>query len=90
MKETLELVAALQLIAVSGIEISKGGIGADDLPKALELIKHFDVLVEGVKGVDKIGGEVKDIDQAELIALGSAVFTLFKEVKTAIEKPVVA
>lgn len=90
MKETLELLAAIELAAVSGIEISKGGITADDLPKALELIKKFETLVEGVKGFDKIDDEIKNIDQAGLIQLGTALFGTFKAIKAAAQKEVVA
>lgn len=90
MKETLELLAAIELVAVSGIEIAKDGVNAADLPKAIELIKKFDTIVEGAKGLDKLDDEIKDIDQAELIALGSALFTTFKAIKAAASKEVVA
>lgn len=88
MKETLELIAAIQLAAVSGIEIAKGGITADDLPKALDLIKKFDVLVEGVKGIDLVDDEIKNIDQAHLIEAGVALFGLVKAIKEAASKQV--
>lgn len=90
MKETLELIAALQLVTVEGIQISKGGLTADDIPKALELIKKFDVIVEGAKGIDLIDDEIKNIDQAKLIEAGVAVFGLVKAIKAALEKEVVA
>lgn len=90
MKETLELIKALELVAVKGIEIAKGGIDATDISKALELIKQFDVIVEGVKGLDKIDDEVKAIDQAKLIEAGVAVFGLVKAIKEASAKADVA
>lgn len=90
MKETLELLAAIELLAVSGIAIAKDGVDASDISKVLELIKKFDVLVEGVKGIDLIDNEVKDIDQMELIALGTALFGTFKAIKAAVNKEVVA
>jgi hypothetical protein len=90
MKETLELIAALEILAVSGIQISKDGISAADLPKVLELLKKFDVIADGVKNLHAIPAEIKDIDQAELIQVGSAVFQAVKNIKAAAEAQVIA
>lgn len=85
MKETLELLKAIELVSVSSIEIAKGGLGADDIPKVLDLIKKFDVIVEGVKGLDLIDDEIKNIDQAKLIEAGVALFSTFKAIKAAVD-----
>lgn len=79
-KESLELLAAIELGSVGIIDIAKDGIGADDIPKALDLVKKSDVFVEGVKGFNEIDDEVKDLDQAELIQLGSAAFVMIKKI----------
>ena len=89
-KESLELLAAVELAAVAGIEIAKDGIGADDLPKALELFKHSEVLIEGVKGLALVDDEIKDLDQAELLQLGAVAFALVKKVAASVKSKEVA
>lgn len=84
-KESLELLAAVELGAVAGIEIAKDGFGMDDLPKALALVKHSEVLIEGFKGLGEIGDEIKDLDQAELLELGVASFNVIKKIAAAIK-----
>jgi hypothetical protein len=90
LKETLELVKALDLLASKGIEISKGGIGAEDIAPAVELLKQLNVLIEGFKGVGEVGAELGDLDDTELLQLGSAVYGVYKDIKGALAKPVVA
>lgn len=82
-KETKELLDGIQTLAVAAKKISHDGVSIADLPEALELLKKFDVLIEAVKGIDELGEEVKDLDQAELIELGSKVFGLIKSIKDA-------
>lgn len=89
-KESLELVAGIELVTVSTLDIAKDGLGADDIPKALELVKKSDVIVEAVKGIDLVDDEVKDLDQAELIQLGTATFAMIKKIVAATKKPVEA
>lgn len=83
LKESLELLKAIELIGVSGIEIAKDGLGADDIVKAVDLLKQINVIIEGVKGVGEIGGEIKDLDQEELIQLGLALFGSYKKIAEA-------
>jgi hypothetical protein len=82
-KESKELLAGVELAAVAGIEIAKDGLGVEDISKALELIKKSDVLIEAVKGIDGIDEEIKDLDQAELIELGTIAFSLVKKIVAA-------
>lgn len=82
-KESKELLAGIELLAVSGLEIAKDGLGADDLAKAIELIKKVDVILAAVKGIDGIDEEIKDLDQAELIELGTLCFALVKKIVAA-------
>lgn len=89
-KESLELLAGVELLGVSGIEIAKDGLDMSDVPKALELAKKSDVLVAAVKGLDQVDDEVKDLDQAELLQLGTAAFGMVKKIVAAAKKPVEA
>jgi hypothetical protein len=79
-KESLEMIAGIELASVSVIEIGKDGLGADDIPKGLELIQKSNVLIEAVKGFDMIDDEMKELDQAELIQLGAASYEMIKKI----------
>ena len=82
-KGSLELVNAVKILAVSGKKIAKDGISLADIPEAVELIKHIDDLMSAIKDFHLIAGEAKDLDQAELIALGSAIWSAVKEIQAA-------
>lgn len=77
-KESKELLEGVELLAVSAKKIAKDGVSLADLPEAIELLKKLDVLVEAFKGLSNVDEEIKDLDQAELIELGSKVFSLVK------------
>lgn len=84
-KESLELLNGVEILAVASIEISKDGFGADDIAKALELVKKSDAIIEAFKGIDQLDDEIKDLDQAELIQLGVASFSLVKKIAASIK-----
>ncbi len=81
--QTLEVLAAVELLAVAGKKVAKDGLSLADLPEALELLKHLDVLVAAVKGADEVVAEIKDLDQGELIVLGTKVVEIVKAIKSA-------
>ena len=80
-KNTLEVIAAVELLGVAGKEIAKDGIAIDDLPKALELIKKYDVLVAAVDGIGDVVDEAKDIDSAEAVIIVTALMATIKKIK---------
>lgn len=83
-KETLEVVKAIQLIGTDVKKALKDGkLNAEDLPLVLDLVKNSQILIDAVEGVNLIGEEVKELDQAELIELGSALFMAVKAIKEA-------
>lgn len=82
-KNTLEVVEAIKLLGVSGKKIAKDGVNLADLPEAIELLKQLDKIVVAVEGISELGKELQDIDQAELLQLGTAVFGAFKAIKEA-------
>ena len=84
LKESLELVAALELAGVTGVKIAKGGLkDPKSLEAALHLLQNAGVIVEGFKGIDQVDDEIKDLDEQELIQLGMAAFGLYKKVRAA-------
>lgn len=83
-KEIKEALAGVELLGVSGVKIfADGKVNLADLPVLADLAKNLDVLIEGVKGADQIPAEAKDLDQAELIELGTLAFNLVKKLKEA-------
>lgn len=80
---TLNVLSAIELVAVKAKKISKDGVNLADLPEALELLKHLDEIILAAKEVKEIEGEIKDIDQAELILVGSKLFSVVKAIKEA-------
>jgi len=81
-KETQELLNAVEVLAVAGAKIAKDKkISVDDLPAAVELLKQLDVVLAGIKDLDKLDEEVRDLDQAELIAIVSKVMMIAKAIK---------
>ncbi len=82
-KNTLEVLDAVELLAVQGKKIAKDGISLADLPEAIELVKHVDVIVAAVEDAKEVVDEAKDLDQAELIQIGSRVVALVKAIKEA-------
>jgi hypothetical protein len=83
LKESLELIKAIELLGVSGFDIAKDGLGVDDISKAVDLLKQINVIIEGIKGVGEISGEIKDLDQEELIQLGLSLFGCYKKIAEA-------
>ena len=81
-KNTIELLSAVEVLAVAGAKIAKDKkISAEDLPAVIELVKKLDVILEGIKDVDQLDEEVKDLDEAELIGIVSKVMMIAKAVK---------
>ncbi len=84
-KETKELIEAIELLAVACAKISKGGLGLDDLTTFFEAAKEYKRVIEGFKSLDQVLPELKDIDQAEAIEIGSKMYNVVVKVKEAIK-----
>lgn len=82
-KEINEILDGIELLVVSGKKIAKDGVSLADLPEAVELVKHVDIIIEAVKGAELAIVEAKELTQEELLALGMRVFALVKAVKAA-------
>lgn len=82
-KNILELIAAIKLVGVSAKEIAKDGIAIDDLPKALELLKEYEVVLAAANDIKLVVDEAKDIDTAEAVVIVTALMDAVKSIKEA-------
>lgn len=74
-KEAFELAQALHKLVVEIKAHLKDGVGADDIPALLKVLMSQEV-IEGVKGCDQLGAELKENQEAFINAfatLGSAL-----------------
>lgn len=76
-------IEAVQTLGVAVKEISKEGIGLEDLPKALELLKKYEEFAEVISSIEDSIAEAKDIDSAEAVQLVVKLIAAFKAIKTA-------
>lgn len=80
--ETLELLNGLEIAAKAIAKISKDkAVNAEDLPVLIELASEFELLVKAFSGLQEVPEELKDLDQAEVIAIISKVYSIGKTVK---------
>ncbi len=80
-KETLEILEAVKKIAVLGTKTFADGVQISDLGALAELAKDFGTFSEAVKGFELLDDELKDLDQAEIMALTAKVFEIVNAVK---------
>jgi hypothetical protein len=79
-KETLEVLkAAGKLVEVAGLIAADGKVNVSDLPHLLNLLKELSVFTEAVKDIKLVDDELKNLNQEELLALGSAGFAIAKQ-----------
>jgi len=83
-KEILELLEALKLLGVTIAEASKDGFDLGDFSKVLDLVKDYQVLLEGFKGLGDIGGEFKDLKIDEALIIGEKTFEIYKAIRAAL------
>jgi hypothetical protein len=82
-KELLEVLIALDLVAVQLVKALKDGIQITDLQYLLPILKDIAKVVEAVKGVKEIPAEIKDLDIAEATELFNKVLAIIKDCKEA-------
>lgn len=80
--EMLEVIAGLELVGVAGAKImADGQVNTSDFGTVVSLLTEFNVLVEAVKGANEIVAEAKDLDQAELLELGTRIYEVVRKIK---------
>lgn len=80
--ETLELLNGLEIAAAAIAKISKDKkVNAEDLPALVELASEFETLVKAFSNLDEVPQELSDLDEAEVIAIITKVYSIGKKVK---------
>lgn len=83
-KETLEVVKAVELLGVEAKKVFEDGkINGDDIPSAIELVKNAQVFIDAVEGIAEVDDEAKDLSEAELLELGTKFYSAVKNIKAA-------
>lgn len=86
-KEISEVFAGVEAIGVCGAKVfADGSVGVSDIPAVVELAQKNQVVIEAVKGLDEALLEAKDLDLAELAAIGSLALGTLKAIKEAGKK----
>lgn len=82
LKESLELLEGVRIVVDAVDEVLEDGkVGLEDLPKLLPLLQDFQKLMDAVSGIREIPGELKDLDESEVLQLGGKVFEIVKAIK---------
>jgi hypothetical protein len=83
-KESLELLEGVKLIAVAAKRVGADGkVGMDDLKELINLAQNVGVLAAAAQGVGEVKSEVKDLSAEELQALGAKVLEIVNAVRAA-------
>lgn len=81
-KETKQALVALVILGKAVAELAKDGLDLSDAvalgSKLVSDSAFRDALVEGVKGLDKVPEEIKDIAASEALELLGAVYEALK------------
>jgi len=81
-KETKQALVALVILGKAVAELAKDGLDLSDAvslgSKLVSDAAFRDALVEGVKGIDKVREEIKDIAASEALELLGAVYEALK------------
>jgi len=81
-KETLELLDGLKVLAVTGGDIfADGKINLADLPKLKTLATNYGTLKEAVVGIQDVDDELKDLDSEEIAQIIAKVAEIVAAVK---------
>lgn len=76
-KETKELLKAIEILGVTGLEAAKDGISADDaLVIVTKLATNYKAILDGFTGLEKIKAELEDLDKSEVIEIIGAIYEL--------------
>lgn len=83
-KETLEVLDGLKVLAVTGKEVlADGKINLADLGKLSQLASDFGTLKDAIEGINDVDDELKDLDSSEAQQIVAKVFEIVTVLKNA-------
>lgn len=86
-KEIMEILDVVELLAVSGGKVAADGkVGVDDLGVLVSLLSEAGKFADAFTNLKDIPSEAKDLDEEELVALALKVFGIVRKVKDELAK----
>jgi hypothetical protein len=82
-KNIIEVLEAIEAVGVPAKQALKDGLDVNDLPKLLELVKKYQVLIDAVDNIAEVVDEAKDIDSQEAVQVVLKAFQVAKSIKEA-------
>lgn len=82
-KNIIEVLEAIEAVGVPAKQALKNGLDVNDLPKLLELVKKYQVLIDAVDNIAEVVDEAKDIDSQEAVQVVLKAFQVAKSIKEA-------
>lgn len=80
-KEINEFLEANKIIGINVAQALKDGLDLSDVKEVIDIVKEYQKIVEGFKGLGEAWLEVKDLDQAELAQVGAKAIEAYGAVK---------
>lgn len=82
-KNIIEVLDAVEVIAVPVKKALKDGLDAADLPHLLDIVKQHQKLIDAADSIGDIAEEVKDLSPEEAAQIAFKVISLVKSIKEA-------
>jgi hypothetical protein len=82
-KDIIEVLEGIKVIGVPLKAALKDGLSVADLPKLLDIVKQYQVIIDAVEGIGDVIPEAKDIDSAEAVVIVAKVMEVIKAIKEA-------
>lgn len=83
-KELSEVIAAVELLGVSGkVMLKDGKVSVSDLPELMKLVASAQKIVDAVEGIEGVVPEVKDLDGEEAKEVVGKIFAMIAAIKAA-------
>lgn len=86
LKDTAEILRALGILGVFGINVFKNGkVGPEDISHVIALGSNIKEVVAGFKDLDLALSELKDLEHGELVAVVGIIYSEVDRIKKALK-----
>ena len=82
-KNIIEVLDAVEAVAIPVKQALKDGLDITDLAKLLEIVKKHEVILAAIDNIGDISEELKDIEATEAAIIAAKVIALIKALKAA-------